>query len=745
MANKITTILDLDAKGFSNTLKSIGKSVGEADTFMGKLKAGASSAMAGLKQYSAEAALAGAVIVGTFAVKAVAAFQQTALAAGQFSDAAGIAVADASRWQEVANDLGIEGPAVALAIGRMNKAIASGSDVFKDFNIEIARTRNGVVDSNQTFINAATTIGAIENPTLRSKAATDAFGRGFASIAQLMGSSASELKTRLDSVSSAQVIDEKELRKAREMRDAVENLKDAFSELALNAGADLIPALTEIAKDATPVVQGLGYITHGATQAAQALGLLSSQSDQSYVSFRKNEGAFKAAGLDYVDYSIKVSTGVITEEQALADLAAQQRLNIDISDKWANTTRDSFGTLLTSVDNVSGPMAGLLDTLDMYGARAEEAAAPLRELEAAQNDLSASLDDTSSVLGINTALDSLNTVLSRTPGNMAAVQSATVAAQQSLLAFVTSTELIPTSKKLEILTLINQGQLAEASAAINDLTRGRVIPIAIQFIGQGEVGFDKGDLDTKMKSSWAKAVGSLPKLTTGGGGGGGGGGATKTPAELAEEQAQAWDKITKAMFDQNAISLADYRNYLNARIGAYVQYTDEYNTLWNEIDGLNKDEADTQKKANDEFNKQLQANIDAREKAYKAQQQQAEDAARAALDAQNEADRLASVKHEFGDITDTDYEKYLKSRLTAYAQYSEEWVRITRELEAVKQKAADAEAARNEALQGTSGLEQYGIKQFINMYGSMDATSQQLFEMQARRQKQAVLAGVGLK
>lgn len=744
MANKITTILDLDAKGFSNTLKSIGKSVGEADTFMGKLKAGASSAMAGLKQYSAEAALAGAVIVGTFAVKAVAAFQQTALAAGQFSDAAGIAVEDASRWQEVANDLGIEGPAVALAIGRMNKAIASGSDVFKDFNIEIARTGAGVVDANQTFINAATTIGAIENPTLRSKAATDAFGRGFASIAQLMGASASDLRTRLDSVSSAQVIDEKELRKAREMRDAVENLKDAFSELALNAGADLIPALTEIAKDATPVVQGLGYITHGATQAAQALGLLSSQSDQSYVSFRKNEGAFKAAGLDYVDYSIKVSTGVITEEQALADLAAQQRLNIDISDKWANTTRDSFGTLLTSIDNVSGPMAGLLDTLDMYGARAEEAAAPLRELEAAQNDLSASLDDTSSVLGINTALDSLNTVLSRTPGNMAAVQSATVAAQQSLLAFVTSTELIPTSKKMEILTLINQGQLAEASAAINDLTRGRVIPIAIKFVGQGEVGFDKGDLDTTMKSSWAKAVGSLPKLTTGGGGGGGGG-ASKTPAELAEEQAQAWDKITKAMFEQNAISLADYRNYLNARIGAYVAYTDEYNTLWNEIDGLNKDEADTEKKANDEFNKQLQANIDAREKAYKAQQQQAEDAARAAIDAQNEADRLAAVKHEFGATTDADYVKFLESRLTAYSQYSEEWVRITRELEAVKQKAADADAARNAALNGTSGLQDAMLQQYITMIGNIDPATQQVYEMQARRTRQATLAGTGLK
>ena len=112
MANKISVIIDVAVDKATSSLKSFRTSIAEADGASGKFKAGFASVAAGVKANAGSiAASAGAALVA-FGVESVKAFQDTALAARDFSNATGVAVEDASRLIEVAGDFGIEATAL---------------------------------------------------------------------------------------------------------------------------------------------------------------------------------------------------------------------------------------------------------------------------------------------------------------------------------------------------------------------------------------------------------------------------------------------------------------------------------------------------------------------------------------------------------------------------------------------------------------------------------------------------------
>lgn len=71
MANKITTLLDLDTKAFQNGVKDFRKAIADADTLTGKFKAGWKGAMDGLRSHSKEAAAGAGLAFGAFASKAI--------------------------------------------------------------------------------------------------------------------------------------------------------------------------------------------------------------------------------------------------------------------------------------------------------------------------------------------------------------------------------------------------------------------------------------------------------------------------------------------------------------------------------------------------------------------------------------------------------------------------------------------------------------------------------------------------
>lgn len=242
MANKISVLIDAVADKASNTVKSFRDRITEADGAVGKLKAGAGASFEFIRQNAVGLATAAGGAIATFAVKAIGNFQSLALEVDKFAAATGQSAEEASRWVEVAGDIGVSTETVTSAFIKMEKAAADGGKSFADYGIEVAKAADGSVNVTETFLNAVTALQQIPDANARAEASTKLFGRGYAEIAELIDTSASDLRESLASVGDAKVIDEAEIAKAKEMRAAIDNLRDRLEAVALTVGEYLVPA-----------------------------------------------------------------------------------------------------------------------------------------------------------------------------------------------------------------------------------------------------------------------------------------------------------------------------------------------------------------------------------------------------------------------------------------------------------------------------------------------------------------------
>jgi hypothetical protein len=258
--DRLTVVIDFVTGPAQSGLKKLRTDVAQAEGAMGKAKVAASGLGGALQQYAGQAALAAGAALVTFGVKSVKAFQDGALAAGKFADAAGISIEAASRFTAVADDLGISGETVQGAIQKMNLAIANGKPGLDQFADSIVRAKDGTVDSAATFQNLVTEIGAIRDSTERAKVAQEVFGKSYGEIARLMEMSAGDLAERLNSVSDAQIFDPEERAKAQQLERAMDDLQDRVLDLQLALGEELVPALTDFIDTGLDVVDVAGKI-----------------------------------------------------------------------------------------------------------------------------------------------------------------------------------------------------------------------------------------------------------------------------------------------------------------------------------------------------------------------------------------------------------------------------------------------------------------------------------------------------
>lgn len=259
MAIRIPIITDLEDKGIRDAKKAFGDfkgAVANAEGGLGKFKAGSKVAFDAVKANAGTLAIAGAAAFGTFATKAITAFQDIAIGAGKFADATGLAVEDASRYLEVAGDLSIPVDAVEGAIGRLNKTIGADPDKVRNLGVDIEYLNDGSLDVNATFLNTIDRLKKIKDPAEKARVATQLLGKGWQSMAELIEMGADDLKASLDSVSSAQVISDEELAKAKEYRDTVQELGDLWNAFVINAGGVFVDIVSDL-KDLTSW-EGLG-------------------------------------------------------------------------------------------------------------------------------------------------------------------------------------------------------------------------------------------------------------------------------------------------------------------------------------------------------------------------------------------------------------------------------------------------------------------------------------------------------
>ena len=246
MAINIPIITSLEDTGIKNAKAAFGDfkdAVGKAEGGMGKFKAGSKVALDAVKANAFTfAAAAGSAIAG-FAVKAIGDFQDLAISAGKFSDATGLAVEEASRYIEAAGDIGVPIDAVEGAIGRLNRTIGADPDLVRDLGVDLVYLKDGSLDVNETFLNTIERIKGIKDPAEKARVAAQLLGKGWQSMAELIELGADDLRKSLDGVSESKIIDEKELKRARDFRDSMDELNDKFGDITLMVGEALMPVI----------------------------------------------------------------------------------------------------------------------------------------------------------------------------------------------------------------------------------------------------------------------------------------------------------------------------------------------------------------------------------------------------------------------------------------------------------------------------------------------------------------------
>lgn len=470
VTERIRLLFDIDDKAAVGSFGNITKSIKDADGATGKFKAGLGATSDFLKANIATAATAAGTALVAFGVKSVTAFQDTALEAGKLSDALGINVEDASRLMEVSGDLGIDMGTLQGAMQRFNKELGAGKVDLKQFGTDLVYAKDGSIDAYESFINAATAVGAIKDPTDRAREAQRLFGRSYGEIAELMEMDADELRAALADVSEQKVINEDELDKAKDFREAVDNLKDRFENLQLAAGERLVPALTDVAN-------AIGAID----SAVESLG---------------GEGSGGIAGLLSAGWRQSGLSDIIDTVNLL------NRSVDDLSEKEALAAGGAlWKTVKGNVDEFSTGISAAVSNVARMKTESNNAAREVRSLDEAWGDLKEEIDEDIAFLDLQTTFDDLKTSAQEawdatSAGAVDAEQKtrdhskAMLQARADVMTYLEEVLKLPPERSTRILAALDEGDLEYVEAQLAILTRNRTMSISIQ--AQGGIGYDTG-------------------------------------------------------------------------------------------------------------------------------------------------------------------------------------------------------------------------------------------------------------
>ena len=452
MAINIPILTEFDSKGLQSAqgaFNNFKTQVGQAEGAMGKFKAGGTAALDAVKANAGAFAATAGTAIASFALKAIGDFQDLALEVDKFSNSTGLAVEEASRWIEVAGDVGVESGTLLNAVNKLNKAVGDNSSAFAELGAEIVRTSSGATDVNATFLNTIEALRKIDDPAKRAALATQTLGKSWTEISELVEMGATGLKAALEDVSDAKIIDEGEIAKAKELRAAQDALNDAIEDFTLQVGQKLIPAFTGIVKYITPVIDAVFKFNKEINLLdVTAIGIFGSLND----TIQSTAGEIEV---------LADGTGILFDGMTLLTDEARDNREVteDMADAWkggyramidARRAADGLNDALVSVDDALAELKGniddrqafrnLIDTVEEAGEAAIEAFAE------------------------------------KTPEAMRRAEDALDDARLKVAQYIADIEGIPQERKTAYITALDQASYEQVRAMLDALAQMRQVP-----------------------------------------------------------------------------------------------------------------------------------------------------------------------------------------------------------------------------------------------------------------------------
>jgi len=273
---RLKFVLTADASGAIKAFEKVGTT---AEKELKKADSGTAKVSAQLTKFGT-GAIVSAGVVGSALVGLAGNFSSLGVSVGKFSTATGLSAEKSSRWIEVAGDMGIEADGVESAINKMNRTAGTTPDKFAEMGAEIARTSDGAVDANQTFLNVIDRLKGITDPAERARVGTALLGKSWTGMSELIAAGSSSLTASLAAVNDAKVFDDAKVQKAKDYRAAMDTLKDSLEELGLSIGTGAAPVIATLASTLGGLVSAFGSLdgvtggavgSFGAVAAAGAL------------------------------------------------------------------------------------------------------------------------------------------------------------------------------------------------------------------------------------------------------------------------------------------------------------------------------------------------------------------------------------------------------------------------------------------------------------------------------------------
>lgn len=221
---------------------TVTKSTHGASGSVGKFQSAMQGLKAELKSAASSPLAMGVALTAVAAggLKAANAFSDLAKQARDLGAATGLSIEQASKWIAVADDFGVSADALQTGIGRIGKTLESAK--WAEYGVATRDASGSALSANEIFVNALDTLGKITNETERAKVGNELFGKGYANLAPIIGSTRAEYERMLSSVSDGQIVTAGEAERAEKWRLAQDRLGDALGDLVMAFGSAVAAA-----------------------------------------------------------------------------------------------------------------------------------------------------------------------------------------------------------------------------------------------------------------------------------------------------------------------------------------------------------------------------------------------------------------------------------------------------------------------------------------------------------------------